>query len=308
MTATALPSLRLDAWQPTKDTLHLFFQIVGKIRLVSEPPRNHWWHAPLYPTPRGAGTGPVAAGRVTFSIDFDLIDHQLVILASDGRRRTLPLPGLSVAAFYIAVMKELASLEIHPRILPRPFGVPMTEPFANDTAHASYDPEYVARFHQVLLFADETLKVFSGWFAGKSSPVHLFWHSLDLALTRFSGRRAPEMPGADRVTREAYSHEVISFGFWTGDAAVPAPAFYSYTAPEPAGLALAPLDPPAAAWAPRNGSHLALLMYDDVRTSASPKAAVLAFFESAYQAGAAVAGWDVPALRSSFAPAPPARS
>jgi len=207
MTATALPSLRLDAWQPTKDTLHLFFQIVGKIRLVSEPPRNHWWHAPLYPTPRGAGTGPVAAGRV-----------------------------------------------------------------------------------------------------GKSSPVHLFWHSFDLALTRFSGRRAPEMPGADRVTREAYSHEVISFGFWTGDAAVPAPAFYSYTAPEPAGLALAPLDPPAATWAPRNGSHLALLMYDDVRTSASPKAAVLAFFESAYQAGAAVAGWDVPALRSSFAPAPPARS
>jgi hypothetical protein len=230
-----------------------------------------------------------------------------VILASDGRRRTLALPGLSVAGFYAAVLKELASLEIRPRILARPFGVPMTEPFASDTAHASYDPEYVARFHQVLLFADETLKVFSGWFAGKSSPVHLFWHSFDLALTRFSGRRAPEIPGADPVTREAYSHEVISFGFWTGDATVPAPAFYSYTAPEPAGLALVPLEPPQATWAPRNGTHLALLMYEDVRTSASPKAAVLAFLESAYQAGGRLAGWDVAALRSSFAPVRPAR-
>ena len=305
MNQPALPPLRLDAWQPTRDTLHLFFQIVGKIKLVSEPPRNHWWHAPLYPTPRGASTGPVAAGRLTFSIEFDFIDHQLVMLTSDGRRGTLALPGLSVAAFYAAVLEELASVGIRPRILARPFGVPMTEPFASDTAHASYDPEYVARFHRVLLFADETLKVFSGWFAGKSSPVHLFWHSFDLALTRFSGRRAPEMPGADRVTREAYSHEVISFGFWTGDATVPAPAFYSYTAPEPSGLALAPLEPAAASWAPRNGSHLALLMYDDVRTGASPRGTVLAFLESAYQAGGALAGWDVAGLRSSFAPVPP---
>ena len=144
------------------------------------------------------------------------------------------------------MLNELAALDIEPHIVAKPYGVPMTEPFATDTAHASYDPEYVGRFHHVLLFADETLKTFSGWFNGKSSPVHLFWHSFDLALTRFSGRRAPEMPAADPVTREASSREVIGFGFWTGDATVPAPAFYSYTAPEPAGLALKPLQPAAS--------------------------------------------------------------
>ncbi len=302
--ALALPPLPLEAWQSTKDTLHLFFQVVGKIKLVTEPPRNHWWHAPLYVNARGAGTGPIATGQLTFSMDFDLIDHQLVILTGDGRRRALAMPGLSVAAFYDGVMRELSALDIRPRILARPFGVPMTEPFASDTMHASYDPEYVGRFLQVLLFADETLKIFSGWFAGKSSPVHLFWHSFDLALTRFSGRRAPDMPGVDRVTREAYSHEVISFGFWTGDATVPAPAFYSYTAPEPEGLALTPLVPAGASWAPRNGSHLALLMYDDVRRSQSPRDAVLAFLESAYRAGGSLAAWDMAALRSSFAPVP----
>jgi hypothetical protein len=300
--AASLPSLPLEAWQATKDTLHLFFQIVGKVRLVSEPPRNHWWHAPLYTTPRGAGTGPIPSGAITFEMNFDLIDHQLVIAASDGRTRTVDLPGLSVASFYERVMAELAALGVRPRIIARPYGVPMTEPFASDTSHATYDAGYVARFHQVLLFADESLKTFSGWFAGKSSPVHLFWHSFDLALTRFSGRRAPEMPGADRVTREAYSHEVISFGFWTGDATVPAPAFYSYTAPQPVGLEATVLAPPSAVWAPRNGSHLALLMYEDVRNDPAPKDAVLAFLESAYQAGGKLAGWDLQGLRSTFAP------
>jgi hypothetical protein len=303
-----LPALPLESWQPTKDTLHLFSQIVGKIRLVSGPPRNHWWHVPLYLNPRGTGTGPLPAGDLTFEIDFDFIEHQLVIVTSDGRRRIIDLPGLSVAAFYDRVMTELAALNIRPRIIARPYGVPMKEPFASDTEHASYDPEAVARFHQVLLFADEALKTFSGWFSGKSSPVHLFWHSFDLAVTRFSGRRAPEMPDADRVTREAYSHEVISFGFWTGDATVPAPAFYSYTAPEPAGLADAPLVPSPATWAPRNGTHLALLMYDDVRRAASPRDAVLAFLESAYQAGGTLAGWDLPGLRSTFAPVVPVRT
>ena len=303
-----LPPLPLESWQPTKDTLHLFSQIIGKIRLASEPPRNHWWHVPLYLNPRGTGTGPIPGGGLTFEIDFDFIEHQLVIMTSDGRRRIIDLPGLSVAAFYNRVMTELATLNIRPRILARPYGVPMTEPFASDTDHASYDPEAVARFHQVLLFADEALKIFSGWYSGKSSPVHLFWHSFDLALTRFSGRRAPEMPAADRVTREAYSHEVISFGFWTGDATVPAPAFYSYTAPEPAGLADEPLVPSSATWAPRNGTHLAVLMYDDVRRAASPRDVVLAFLESAYQAGGTLAKWDLPGMRSSFAPVPPART
>jgi hypothetical protein len=303
-----LPALHLQSWQPTKDTLHLFSQIVGKIRLVSEPPRNHWWHVPLYLNPRGAGTGPIPSGELTFEIDFDFIEHQLVIVTSDGRRRIIDLPGLSVAVFYSRVMTELAALNIRPRIIARPYGVPMTEPFASDTGHASYDPEAVARFHQVLLFADEALKIFSGWFSGKASPVHLFWHSFDLAMTRFSGRRAPEMPTADRVTREAYSHEVISFGFWTGDATVPAPAFYSYTAPEPPGLADAPLAPASATWAPRNGTHLALLMYDDVRKAAAPRDAVLAFLESAYQAGGTLAGWDLKGLRSTFAPVLPART
>jgi hypothetical protein len=303
MMPAELPALPLESWQPTKDTLHLFFQIVGKIRLVTAPPRNHWWHVPLYVTARGAGTGPMPAGALSFEIEFDLLDHQLVIRRSDGTTRTFALAGLSVAAFHERIFAELASLDIRPRILARPYGVPMTEPFVTDTQHASYDADAVRRFHEVLVFSDEVLKTFSGWFSGKISPVHMFWHSFDLAVTRFSGRRAPDMPATvDRVTREAYSHEVISAGFWAGDVTVPAPAFYAYTAPQPAGLESTRLSPSTATWAPRNGSHLALLMYDDVRRSNSPRSTVLEFLESAYQAGAGLAGWDAIALRSTIAP------
>jgi len=294
-----LPPLRLEDWQDTLDTLHLFFQIVGKVRLRLSPPRNHWWHVALYPSARGATTGPIPWKFGGFEMEFDFVDHQLVIRADDGRTSSIPLSGESVATFYQRVFAELRTLGIEVRILARPYGIPhLTEPFPTDTQHNTYDPEAVARFHRVLLAADGWLNSFSGRFTGKTSPVHLFWHSMDLAVTRFSGRRAPEMPGADRVTREAYSHEVVSFGFWAGDPTFPQAAFYSYTAPEPAGLASSRLMPKEAAWQPRNASSLAVLPYEAVRTQLDPGTVVLEFLESAYQSGARLAGWDVEALKA----------
>jgi hypothetical protein len=298
----SLPSLPFDDWADTCDTLHLFFQIVGKIRLRLMPPRNHWWHVPLYVSARGATTGPIPWRLGSFEIEFDLVSHELVIRTDDGRTRTIPLPGLSVAAFYERVLADLHSLGIDVKILATPFGVPhLTEPFATDTRHNAYDRDFVASYHHVLVAVDGWLKTFSGRFTGKTSPVHLFWHSFDLAVTRFSGRRAPAMPAADRVTQEAYSHEVVSFGFWPGDPTFRQPAFYSYTAPEPAGLSSTPLSPSDARWEARNGSSLAVLPYDAVRAAERPGDAVLGFLESAYRAGARLANWDVDALTARLA-------
>jgi hypothetical protein len=211
--------------------------------------------------------------------------------------------GLSVAVFYERFFALLAGLDIEVEEKAEPFGIPVTTPFPEDTEHASYDREAVVRFWEALRWIDWTLQEFAGWFCGKTSPVHLFWHGLDLAVTRFSGKRAPENPNADRVTREAYSHEVISFGFWPGDQKVRMPAFYSYTAPEPAGLAEEPLRPEAASWQqPFGSSHLALLPYDEVRNAPDPRRTLLEFLQSAYEAGAATAGWDADALRSSWCP------
>lgn len=297
-----LPPLPLDAWEATCDTLHLFFQIVGKVRLRLSPPRNHWWHVPLYVSARGVSTGPIPWHSDSFDMEFDFVDHALVIRTDDGRIRRIPLAGHSVATFHAQVMAELSSLGIEVHILARPFGVPhLTEPFAKDTTHASYDAEAVARYHRILIATDTWFKTFSGRFTGKTSPVHLFWHSFDLAVTRFSGRRAPEMPGADRVTQEAYSHEVVSFGFWPGDPTFRQPAFYSYTAPEPKGLSSEALAPAEARWEPRNGSSLAVLPYEAVRSAEDPGSTVLAFLESAYRAGARLAGWDVDALTARLA-------
>jgi hypothetical protein len=297
-----LPALPLDAWQETCDTLHLFFQIVGKVRLRLSPPRNHWWHVPLYVSARGATTGPIPWHTGGFEMEFDLIDHQLVIRTDDGRTRTIPLAGQSVATFYARLSEELAALGIAVRIIAKPFGVPhLTEPFATDTQHATYDDAFVGRYHRILVAVDGWFKAFSGRFTGKTSPVHLFWHSFDLAVTRFSGRRAPEMPGADPVTQEAYSHEVVSFGFWPGDPTFRQPAFYSYTAPEPAGLSSSPLSPAEAWWEPRNGSSLAVLPYEAVRAASQPDAMVLGFLESAYRAGASLSGWDLAGLTSRLA-------
>jgi Family of unknown function (DUF5996) len=231
------PPLPLEEWEDTKNTLHRFVQIVGKIRLASAPHANHWWHVTLYVTTRGLTTSPMPYGDITFAIDFDFIDHRLVISTSSGAMESFALEGLSVAQFYEQVFSTLSQLGIEVAIVPTPYDLIPAEPFTTNTIHAAYDKEYVNRYWRILVQVDMVFKEFSGRFTGKTSPVQLFWHSFDLAVTRFSGRRAPEREGADRATREAYSHEVISFGFWPGAVNIRAPAFYPYTAPEPAGLA-----------------------------------------------------------------------
>ena len=291
--ADTFPPLPLEGWEDTKNTLHRFAQIVGKIRLASAPRANHWWHVTLYVTTRGLTTSPMPHGETAFAIDFDFIDHRLMITTSSGAVESFGLEGLSVARFYEEVFSRLSRLGIDDiAIVARPYELAPADPFATDTTHASYNKEYVNRYWRILAQVDAVFKEFGGRFTGKISPVHLFWHSFDLAVTRFSGRRAPEREGADRVTREAYSHEVISFGFWPGDADVRAPAFYSYTAPEPPGLADQPLRPEGAFWADAGGSFTAMLMYDDLRQMISPKTALLDFLESAYHAGAVAAAWD----------------
>lgn len=294
---TIFPELPLADWRPTKNTLHLYLQIVGKIRLAMHPRVNHWWHVPLYVSPRGLTTRPIPYDEGNFEIEFDFHDHELKIRMSGGGYEDFGLyDGLSVADFYASVFANLAKLGIKPEIKALPYEAPSKMPFADDHDNASYDKEYIERFHKVLVAVDDIFEEFRGRFTGKSTPVHLFWHSFDLALTRFSGKPAPPVDGANMVTREAYSHEVISFGFWAGDDNVPAPAFYSYTAPEPAGLTDEPLRPDAAAWNTAKGA-MALLMYDDARALDDPRAAVLEFLESAYQAGAKTAGWDESAFR-----------
>ena len=304
MSASTLPALPYAEWVSTKETLHLWSQIVGKVRLAAAPPQNHWWHAPLYVDARGLTTRRLRSGNQDFDVSFDFVAHELVVRTSRGEVESFPLgDGLSVAAFYERFLAVLAGLGIGVEIKAEPFGISTKTPFAEDKEHASYDREAVERFWHALRWIDWTMEEFAGWFCGKTSPVHLFWHSLDLAVTRFSGKRAPELPDADSVTREAYSHEVISFGFWAGDEKIRTPAFYSYTAPEPDGLVERPLRPGAASWEqPFGASHLALLRYDDVRNAAEPRETLLDFLESAYGAGAATAGWDAADLRSSWCP------
>jgi hypothetical protein len=291
------PEMPLDDWRSTKNTLHLYLQIVGKIRLKMHPRINHWWHVPLYVSSRGLTTRAIPCSGGNFEIEFDFCDHELKIRTSRGRVEDFALyEGLSVADFYNSLMSNLAKLGIMPEIRAVPYEAPSKTPFAEDHENHSYDKEYVERFFKILVAVDDILEEFRGRFIGKSTPVHLFWHSFDLALTRFSGRPAPVREAANSVEREAYSHEVISFGFWFGDDNVPAPAFYSYTAPEPAGLADEPLPSPAS-WQEANGSHMALLMYDDVRDAEDPRQAVLEFLEAAYKAGAKRAEWDADQFR-----------
>ena len=288
------PDIPLSMWRPTKDTLHLYCQIVGKIRLAMHPRLNHWWHVPLYVSPRGLTTRTIPYSGGNFEIEFDFRDHLLTARTSGGGYEEFALyDGLTVADFYTSVFQNLAKLGIGPKIRPIPYEAPSTTPFAENSENSSYDKEYVERFHETLVTVDDILNEFRGRFLGKSTPVHMFWHSFDLALTRFSGKRAPVRDGAGLVEREAYSHEVISFGFWFGDDKVPTPAFYSYTAPEPAALASEPLSPPSAKWSESNGAHLALFMYDEARGSDDPKQVVLDFLESAYQAGARKARWNI---------------
>lgn len=290
------PAIPYDQWRDTKTTVHLFCQVVGKIRLAGSVRRNHWWNVPFHLTGRGLTTRPtgVADSDPIFTADFDFVDHRFIVSTVDGRVVSFPLSGHSVASFYREVLDALAALGIPVEIAdPAPFGLPGEQlPFAEDTVHATYDPLWMNRAWQVLSRVSLVLEEFAADFSGKASPVHLFWHSFDLVHTRFSDRTVP-LPAADGVTREAYSREVISFGFWFGDSSVGEPAFYAYTAPEPDGLADEPLRPAEAAWTSSGSGHLALLRYDDVRAAPDPRAAVLAFFDSAYHAGARLAGWNI---------------
>jgi hypothetical protein len=300
-----LPELPLANWETTKDTLHLWLQIVGKIRLALAPPRNHWWHATLFLDARGLTTRAMRASNGTvFELNFDFVDHRLLVRTSDGAVESFDLvDGLSVAAFHDALFAMLHDLGIEVSIRAEPYGIATTTPFAEDTAHASYDRDCAASFRRILAWTNEVLEEFAGWYLGKTSPVQLFWHGLDLAVTRFSGRPALLAETASAVTREAYSHELVSFGFWAGDASVRVPTYYSYTWPEPSGLPEQPLRPAEAAWVETGSTHQARIGYDDIRTAESPRRALLDFLQSAYEAGARTAGWDLGGLRSHWAPA-----
>ena len=286
----AWPELPLDAWQDTYATLHMWTQIVGKVRLVLSPRVNHWWEVPLYVSARGLTTSAIPYGNEIFEIQFDFIEHELVIQTSWGASKTMGLEPRSVAEFYAEFIAALRSLGIEVKISTLPCEVPNPVRFERDTQHASYDREYAHRLWKVLVLCDMVFKEFRAGFIGKDSPVHFFWGSFDLCVTRFSGRRAPERPGADSITREAYSHEVISAGFWPGGGEVKGAAFYAYAAPEPPGFAEEKVKPAAAFYHP--GMKEFLLMYDDVRSAASPREALLSFLESTYEAGANLARWD----------------
>jgi hypothetical protein len=289
------PALPLDAWRDTYETLHMWTQIVGKVRLALAPRLSHWWHVTLYVTSRGLTTSPMPYGDGALEIEFDFVAHVLRITHSDGRMEGFPLAPRPVAEFHQELMARLASLGAQVRIWPVPVEVPNPVRFTEDRRHASYDREFVRRWWQILLQTRAVFEEFRGAFLGKCSPVHFFWGSFDLAVTRFSGRPAPPREGADPVTREAYSHEVISHGFWPGGAWVgggetASPVYYSYTVPEPPGLRRASVRPAAAFFSEQLSEFL--LPYDDMRRAASPRQALLDFMQSTYEAGATLAGWE----------------
>jgi Family of unknown function (DUF5996) len=286
------PELPLAAWQDTYDTLHMWTQIVGKIRMTLTPLINHYWNATLYVSARGLTTSAIPYLRGVLEIEFDFIGHKLVIETSEGDVRTLELAPRTVADFYGEVMSTLAALQIDVRITARPDEVANPIPFADDHTHKSYDREYVDRFRRLLISVDKVLKNFRTRFIGKCSPVHFFWGSFDIAVTRFSGRLAPPRP--DAMMQEAYSHEVSSAGFWPGGGDIKGPAFYSYTTPEPAGFKTYAVGPKGAFY--QQGIGEFLLMYDDIRGGTSPESQLMEFLQSTYEAGANLAHWDRTAL------------
>jgi hypothetical protein len=290
MTHEVWPALPLEAWQDTYGTLHMWTQIVGKIRKTLTPLINHWWNVPLYVSARGLTTSPIPYGDRTFEIVFDFIDHKLFIDTSDGVSKALDLAPRTVADFYAELMSTLDSIGLYVEIHASPDEVANPIPFDEDRAHGSYDPVSANAFWRILVSVDQVFKEFRRGFIGKCSPVHFFWGSFDLAVTRFSGRRAPERPGADAITREAYSHEASSVGFWPGGGEIKGPAFYAYMAPEPEGYKTHPVRPAAAFY--HAGISEFFLMYDDVRTSESPARVLMEFLESTYAAGATLGNWD----------------
>ena len=293
--AEAWPSLPLEAWSDTCATLHMWTQIVGKIRLAQSPWINHSWHVTLYVTTRGLTTSPIPYGNRTFQIDFDFINHQVTIQSSDGGMAGFSLQPQSVAAFYGRLKDEMAKLDLHVNINQKPNEIPDSIPFDQDETHKAYDQVYANRFWRVLVQADRVFKEFRARFVGKCSAVHYFWGAPDLAVTRFSGRPAPEHPGGvphlpDRVAREAYSHEVSSCGFWPGGGPIAYPVFYSYAYPEPSGFTSAPVKPNAAFYS--KDLREFILPYDVVHAAESPDETLLDFLQTTYEAAANLANWD----------------
>jgi hypothetical protein len=302
----AWPPLPYAEWQDTCRTLHLWTQIVGKVRMEQTPWQNHSWHVPLYLTARGLTTSTIPYGERVFEIEFDFIDHLLRIVTGEGKSRSMRLAPRSVASFYRQFFGEMDGLGLRTRIRPMPNEVVDAIPFDQDEVHGSYDAEYANRFWRVLAQTERVLRQFRSGFMGKASPIHLFWGSLDLASTRFSGATAPPHPGGvpncpDWVTRDAYSHQVSSCGFWPGAEVMPEPVFYAYAYPEPPGYKTAPVRPAQARYEPAFGEFV--LPYDAVRGAASPDAALLEFLDSTYTAAADLGKWNRAALERP--PGPP---
>ena len=289
-----LPSLPFDSWKDTLATLHMWTQVVGKVRLKLCPLVNHFWNVTFYLTARGMTTSAMPYERGTVEVRFDFIDHKLSIETSEGRMVAFPLKPQTVAEFYEEFMAALADLGVRLKIWTMPCEIPDPIPFEKDHIHAAYDADAVNIFWRITVWVDQILKEFRAGFVGKASPVHFFWGSFDLAVTRFSGRTAPKRPGADPITQEAYSHEASSAGFWPGGGDIKGPAFYSYAAPEPLGFAERKIRPAAAFYHPQLKEFL--LMYDDVRSAASPETALMEFLQSAYDAAADTGNWDRKAL------------
>lgn len=290
-------SLPLANWLETKITLHLFLQIVGKIRMTLHPKRNHWWHVTLYVTASGLTTGLIPYQAGVFQIDFDFLTHQLLIKTSRGECETITLANLTVADFYQHVCMALSRLDISVSISEKPFDPERVKSdilFSQDHTHQYASPESVQHFWHMLVWIYPIFQKFGGQFEGKTTPVHLFWHSMDYVITRFSGRKAPKMDGMDPVAAEAYSHEVISFGFWMGDDNLPEPAFYSYTYPAPNNLSQQGLQPKEAIWLDVNNSPMAILKYQDILAHKNPEQVLMQFLQSAFNAGATLAKWPVP--------------
>jgi hypothetical protein len=301
--AGAWPSLPYALWRESCATLHMWTQIVGKIRLAHAAPVNHWWHVPLYVSCHGLATSPIPYRGRRFAIAFDFIAHRLTIVTSEGKEDGFALAPATVAEFYRELMGRLDALGLATRIWTMPVEVPDPIPFEADDVHASYDRDQVERFWRILAQADRVMTAFRGRFLGKASPVHFFWGSFDLAVTRFSGRLAPRHPGApnvsDRVTREAYSHEVSSCGFWPGGPGLEQPVFYSYAYPAPSGFSGWPIRPEGAFYSPGFGEFI--LPYDVVRAAPAPDETLLEFLESSYAGAASLARWDRAALEKSGA-------
>ncbi|MCG9971093.1 DUF5996 family protein [Christiangramia crocea] len=292
-----LPELKYVGNENKKLTLHLFFQIMGKIRMALTPRKNHWWYITLYVNEKGFTTGsiPIQNGFASFSMSLDILDHEFIVFKSNGESRSFELEhDLSVAQFYERVVEFLKELDIEVSINSRPYELDIDMDFSEISDIRHYDALFATTYWHTFLWIDSVFKEFSGRFYGKTCPVHLYWHSMDLAVTRFSGTRAPAMPKEARIPdKEAYSHECISFGFWAGDENIQEPAFYSYTYPSPEDIDMEELEPSNANWIMNNGSPMAILTYSDLREKENPRKVLLEFLESAYQAGANRAGWNV---------------